>query len=198
MCCVLGEFELKKKLIILNVVESNSSANFYFIYIYSSGYDIFVAGSLSKEEKKTFCKRLFDIKLPDGYGSTIGNCILIDECKIKGLKSHDYHILIQQLLTVALRGLLPKGPRFAIFQLSAYFNELCWRVIDGAKLEEMENDIAETLCMLERFFPPFFDIMIHLTIHLGREAQRCAPVQYRWMYHFKRCVKLALISWFLL
>lgn len=146
--------------------------------------------TLSKEEKKTFCKRLFDIKLPDGYGSTIGNCILIDECKIKGLKSHDYHILMQQLLTVALRGLLPKGPRFAIFQLSAYFNELCRRVIDGAKLEEMENDIAETLCMLERFFPPsFFDIMIHLTIHLGREAQRCGPVQYRWMYPFERFMK---------
>ena len=155
--------------------------------------------TLSKEEKKTFCKRLFDIKLPDGYGSTIGNCILIDECKIKGLKSHDYHILMQQLLTVALRSLLPKRPRFAIFQLSAYFNELCRRVINGAKLEEMEKDITETLCMLERFFPPsFFDIMIHLTIHLGREAQRCGLVQYHWMYPFERCVKLALISWFLL
>ncbi|KAK9232940.1 hypothetical protein WN943_023188 [Citrus x changshan-huyou] len=133
--------------------------------------------TLSKEEKKTFCKRLFDIKLPDGYGSTIGNCILIDECKIKGLKSHDYHILMQQLLTVTLRGHLPKGPGFASFQLSAYFNELCQRVIDRAKFEEMENDIAETLCMLERFFPPsFFDIMIVVQILMYSQAHESIVV----------------------
>ena len=73
---------------------------------------------LFKEEKKTFCKRLFDIKLPERYGSTIGNCILIDECKIKGLKCHNYHILMQQLLTVALRGLYLKDQdlRFFNFQ----------------------------------------------------------------------------------
>ena len=94
---------------------------------------------------------------------------------------------MQQLLSVAIRGLLPKGPQTAIFRLSTFFNELCQRVIDGTKLEEMENDFAETLCMLEMYFPPsFFDIMVHLTIHLRREAQQCGPVQYRWMYSFKR------------
>lgn len=143
--------------------------------------------TLSKQEKQAFCRRLFNLKLPDGYGSNLANCISVDECKIVGLKSHDHHILMQQLLSVAIRGLLPKGPRNALFCLSTYFSELCQRVVDGSKLEEMEDNIVETLCMLERFFPPsFFDIMIHLTIHLGREAQRCGPVQYRWMYPFER------------
>ena len=32
---------------------------------------------LSKLEKQTFCKRLFDLKLPYGYGSNIGKCILV-------------------------------------------------------------------------------------------------------------------------
>ena len=123
---------------------------------------------LSKTEKKTFCKRLADLRLPDGYSSNIRNCISLEECKIMGLKSHDCHVLLQQLLSIALRGLLPKGPRTAIFRIYAYFNEICQRVIDRNKLEQVEEDVAETLCMLEMYFPPsFFNIMVHLTIHLG-------------------------------
>ncbi|XP_028110959.1 uncharacterized protein LOC114309428 [Camellia sinensis] len=136
--------------------------------------------TLSKDEKKIFCSRLQDLKLPDGYSSNIANCVSVQECKLIGLKSHDCHVLFQQLLSVALRGLLPKGPRNAIFRLCSFFNQLCQKVIDRNMIEQLENDVAETLCILERFFPPsFFDIMVHLTIHLGREARLCGPVQFR-------------------
>lgn len=41
----------------------------------------------------------------------------------------------------------------------------------------------ETLCQLERIFPPsFFDIMVHLPIHLANEVRLGGPVQFRWMY----------------
>ena len=143
--------------------------------------------TLSKAEKQLFCKRLFSLKMPDGYCSNISNCISLSECKIAGLKSHDCHVLMQQLLSVAIRGLLPKGPRIAIFRLCSFFNDICQRVIDRSKLESLEDEVALTMCMLERYFPPsFFDIMIHLTIHLTREARLCGPVQYRWMYPFER------------
>jgi len=138
--------------------------------------------TLSKIEKKTCCWRLANVKLPDGYGLNIGKFISSEDNKMFGLKSHDYHILMQQLLSVALRGLLPKGPRTAIFRLCSFFNELCQRVIDRNKLEKLEEDIVETLCMLEMYFPPFFDIMVHLTIHIGREARLCGPVKYHWMH----------------
>ena len=49
------------------------------------------------------------MRLPDGYSSNIGNCVSVEECKITNLKSHDYHILMQKLLPVVIRGLLPKG-----------------------------------------------------------------------------------------
>ena len=54
--------------------------------------------SLSKKENKFFCKRLFDFKGPDGYCSNISRGVSLDDCKISGLKSHDYHVLLQQLL----------------------------------------------------------------------------------------------------
>lgn len=143
--------------------------------------------SLSKTEKQVFCKRLADFKGPDGYCSNISRGVSMEDCKISGLKSHDYHVLMQQLLPVALRGLLPNGPRIGILRLCAFYNKLCQRVIDREQISIMENEIVETLCIFERFFPPsFFDIMVHLTVHLGREARLCGPVHFRWMYPFER------------
>ncbi|CAA7014561.1 unnamed protein product [Microthlaspi erraticum] len=147
--------------------------------------------SLSKTEKKIFCRRLFDFQGPDGYCSNISRGVSLDDCKISGLKSHDYHVLMQQLLPIALRGLLPKGPRLAIVRLCSFFNQLCQRVIDREQLLVIEAEIVETLCMFERFFPPsFFDIMVHLTVHLGREARLGGPVHFRWMYPFERYMKI--------
>ncbi|KAA0058324.1 uncharacterized protein E6C27_scaffold409G00010 [Cucumis melo var. makuwa] len=76
-------------------------------------------------------------------------------------------------------------------RLCSMFNTLCQRVIDREKLVEIEHAIVETLCLLEKFFPPsFFDIMVHLLIHLGRKARLCGPVQFRWMYPFERYMKV--------
>ncbi|CAA7017614.1 unnamed protein product [Microthlaspi erraticum] len=147
--------------------------------------------SLSKTEKKVFCKRLYDFKGPDGYCSNLSSCVSLEDCKVMGFKSHDYHVLMQQLLPVALRGLLPKGPSIAITRLCSFFNHLCQRVVDREQLSIMESEIVETLCMFERFFQPsFFDIMVHLCVHLGREARLCGPVHFRWMYPFERYMKV--------
>ncbi|XP_010418679.1 PREDICTED: uncharacterized protein LOC104704260 [Camelina sativa] len=131
------------------------------------------------------------IYLPPGPWSLSKTEKKIDDCTVKGLKSHDYHVLMQQLLPVAIRGLLPKCVRIAIGRLCAFFNKLCQRVIDREAISVMEHEDVETICMFERFFPPsFFDIMVHLTVHLGREAQLCGPVHFRWMYPFERYMKV--------
>ncbi|XP_074302669.1 uncharacterized protein LOC141634360 isoform X2 [Silene latifolia] len=54
----------------------------------------------------------------------------------------------------------------------------------------MEENIAITLCKLEHIFiPSFFDVMIHLPIHLATEAKLAGPVHYRWMYRFERAMQ---------
>ena len=51
----------------------------------------------------------------------------------------------------------------------------------------MSASIRETLCRLEMIFPPtFFDIMVHLPVHLAEEASLGGPVCYRWMYPVER------------
>ena len=111
----------------------------------------------------------------------------MDPPNIGSMKSHDHHVLLQNLFPVALRGLLPKGPRIAVNRICNYFNRLCQRVIDPEKLLTLEFEIVETMCQLERFFPSsLFDIMFHLPLHLAKEARLGGPVHFRWMYPFER------------
>ena len=53
-------------------------------------------------------------------------------------------------------------------------------------LEILEKDIAVTLCELEKIFPPFFIVMVHLVMHLAKEAKFGGPVHYHWMYPIER------------
>ena len=147
--------------------------------------------TLSKVEKKVFCQTLSQLKVPEGYCSNMRNLVSMEDLKLYGLKSHDYHTLMQQLLPMSLRSLLPKHVRHAICRLSFFFNALCSKVVDVSALDKLQNDLVVTLCLLEKYFPPsFFDIMLHLTVHLVREVRLCGPVYLRWMYPFERFMKV--------
>ena len=78
------------------------------------------------------------------------------DLKLQGLKSHDCHVLMQQLLPIALRSILPDQVKYAIIRLCFFFNSLCTTVVDVTKLDQMEEDIVLTLCLLEKCFPPSF------------------------------------------
>ena len=59
------------------------------------------------------------------------------------------------------------------------------------KFDELENEAAIILCQLEMYFTlAFFDIMIHLIVHLVREIKCCGPVYLRWMYPVERYMKI--------
>ncbi|XP_071739910.1 uncharacterized protein [Rutidosis leptorrhynchoides] len=51
------------------------------------------------------------------------------------------------------------------------FRQLCLKVLNPTDLVKMEKDIGNILCELERIFTPsFFDVMIHLSVHIASEA----------------------------
>ncbi|KAL5732587.1 hypothetical protein ACOSP7_031943 [Xanthoceras sorbifolium] len=83
-------------------------------------------------------------KTKDGVNSR-KDCISLNDIKIVGLKSHDCHVMMQQLLSMVIRCLLPKGPRIAIFRLCSFFNDICQRKStqdSGVSIE------AETVCTI--------------------------------------------------
>ena len=147
--------------------------------------------TLSKNERKSFCECLHNIKVPQGYCSNVKSLVSLKDSKLIGLKSHDCHMLMQQFIPVAIRGILPKKVRDVLTRLCLFFNAICSKVIDPKKLDELENEGAIILCQLEMYFPPsFFDILVHLIVHLVREIRLCGPVYLRWMYPVERYMKI--------
>ncbi|KAL6276912.1 hypothetical protein ACE6H2_020513 [Prunus campanulata] len=147
--------------------------------------------NLSRVEKRAVCNSFYGMKVPEGYSSNIKNLVSLKDSRLLGLKSHDCHTLMQQLLPVAIRSVLEKPARYAITRLCFFFNALCAKTVDVSKLDKLEEDVVVTLCLLEKYFPPsFFDIMVHLVVHLVREVRLCGPVYFRWMYPFERYMKV--------
>ncbi|CAM8978353.1 unnamed protein product [Rhodiola kirilowii] len=147
--------------------------------------------TLSKSEKTSLCGCLKGVKVPYGYSSNIANLVSMKDLRLNGLKSHDYHTLIQQLLPIAIRGVMSPKVRAVVQRLCVIFSSLSAKVVDSSELDKLQDQIVVTLCQLEMFFPPsFFDIMVHLTVHLVREIQILGPVHMRWMYPFDRYMKI--------
>ena len=149
--------------------------------------------SLTSNEKKKFCKFFKEVKVPDGYASNISWCIQVNERKIFGLKSHDCHVPMQQLLPLVIHGVLHKNVCAAIVKFCSFFKQLCSKVLKIDQLEHFQNDIIVKLCKLKRIFPPsFFDVLVHLPVHLENKAKVIGPVQYQWMYPIERYVLIQL------
>ena len=68
-----------------------------------------------------------------------------------------------------------------------FFKGLHSTMIKVEYMERLEKGIPIIICKLEHIFSPgLFDSMEHLPIHLPYEAKIAGPVQYRWMYSFKK------------
>src|SRR3954468_232519 len=111
----------------------------------------------------------------------------MSEKKFQNLKSHDCHVIMTQLLPVALRGLLPENVRVPIVKLCAFLNAISQKVINPLTLQNLQKDVVQCLVSFELVFPPsFFNIMTHLLVHLVEEIAILGPLFLHNMCPFER------------
>ena len=109
---------------------------------------------LSNAEFQTFGDTVESLKTLTGYSSAFGKHI---QKKIFGaLKSHDYHVLMQQVMPLALHGLLKSRPRMAVMKMCKVFRKICMKVYVLVEFHSLEADVAENMALLEMEFPPLF------------------------------------------
>ena len=125
--------------------------------------------TLSKAEKQSFCRCLHGIKVPQGYSSNVWNLVSMDDLKLVGLKSHDHHVLMQQLIPVAIRGVMRDDVRSTITRLCIFFNNVCRRSWTQDSWTNWKRRGLSSYPSWRCISPAFFDIMVHLVIHLVRE-----------------------------
>ena len=142
---------------------------------------------MSPDDREAFCQVLKDVKFLDGYASDMRRNVQVKEKKIIGLKSHDNHILLQHLLPIAVQNILPERVSAALIRVSNFFKKIYSPTIHISDMQKLEAKIAETLSVLETIFlPSFFDIMVHLMVHLPAQARLAGPVHYRSMWAVER------------
>ena len=97
-----------------------------------------------------------DVKYPQGYAANISRCVKVGEEKIIGMKTHDYHILLQRLLPVVIRPVLYRDVVEPLVALSRFWQKLCARELKKSNVVTLKEDIVYILCKLERIPPHFF------------------------------------------
>jgi hypothetical protein len=131
---------------------------------------------------------LENVKVPSGYSTNVSRLISFLDLEVApGMKSHDYHVLLVQMIAVGIENILPVNVLEAIMNFSFFFNAIGQKVLSEEALESLEKRYYETLCFLEMYFPPaFFDISVHFTTHLIKEINLLGPVFLLQMYAYKR------------
>uniref|UniRef100_M1CTG4 TNP2 n=1 Tax=Solanum tuberosum TaxID=4113 RepID=M1CTG4_SOLTU len=92
--------------------------------------------TLSNKQKDILLQVLRYVKVPDGYSSNISNCVDLKQHTMHGLKSHDCHVLMQQLLPIALRNLVPVNVLKPLIELSNFFRGISSTVMKIGELEK--------------------------------------------------------------
>jgi hypothetical protein len=111
---------------------------------------------LSRKEKLSLLGCLHSIKVPTGHSSNRSSKVSIGEINLIGLKSHDCHVLLIQLLPVAIQGILSQDVRRSITKLCFFFNKICSKVINPNELDALQRDVVATLCEFEMLYPILF------------------------------------------
>jgi hypothetical protein len=88
------------------------------------------------------------------------------------MKSHDCYVFLQRLLPIAIREKLTLEIKTTMIEIA--------QTLKVNILKQVKVDIIVILCKMEQIFSlAFFDIMVHLAVHLLQKAELGGPVQNR-------------------
>jgi hypothetical protein len=128
------------------------------------------------------------VKVLSGYSTNVSRLISLPDLKIApGVKFHDYHVLLTQMIIIGIQNILPINVQDGIMNFCFFFNAIGQKVLSEDALESLEKRHYETLCFLEMYFSPaFFDISIHFTTHLIKGIKLLGPVFLHQIYVHER------------
>ncbi|KAK1632005.1 hypothetical protein QYE76_006320 [Lolium multiflorum] len=141
----------------------------------------------SPEELEQFFRCLLGVKVPHGYSGNIRRYLDVAKKRFTGMKSHDCHVLMTQILPVAIRGIMDEHVRDTLFGLCNFFDVITRKSIGVRQLKMLQDEIVVILCELEIYFPPAFcDICVHLLLHVVEDIKQLGPTFLHNMMPFER------------
>jgi hypothetical protein len=110
------------------------------------GGEPLAAFCLKVKDRKEVVRWIKRLKFPDCYTAELKRCVNVMVGKIHGLKSHDYHIIMERLLPIMLRGYLDDEIWEALAELSYFYRKRCAKEIKKDMMEKLENKIPVPIC----------------------------------------------------
>jgi hypothetical protein len=97
--------------------------------------------TLSKHEKKEFYGFLKNVKVPSSYSMNVSRLISFPDLKLApGVKSHDYHVLLMQMIVVGIQNiLLIDVPGGGIMNFCFFFNTIGQKVLSEEHLDSLKK-----------------------------------------------------------
>jgi hypothetical protein len=80
------------------------------------------------------------VRVPSGYSMNISGIIPLPDLKVApDVKSHDYHILLMQMIAIKIQNILSINVREAIMNFFFFFNAIGQKVLSEEALESLEK-----------------------------------------------------------
>ena len=125
---------------------------------------------MNTSEWSIFLHVLENKKVPDGYSSSISKRGNNKDVRLGGLKIYDYHLLMQELIPIAVHYVLPKNIRMVVICLCNFYRDICVKRLVKKDVKKMKVRMVIILCDIEKIFSPsFFTVMMYLSMHLVGE-----------------------------
>ncbi|KAK1628120.1 hypothetical protein QYE76_002435 [Lolium multiflorum] len=113
----------------------------------------------SPEDLEQFFRCLLGVKVPHRSPGNISRYLDVAKKRFTGMKSHDCHVLMTQILPVAVRGIMDVHVRDTLFGPYNFFDVITRKSIGVRQLKMLQDEIVVILCELEICFPPAFYVI---------------------------------------
>jgi hypothetical protein len=144
---------------------------------------------LTSKDKIEVMRWMKKIKFPDGYVAGLKRTMNLKMGKLIGLKSHDFHILMERIIPIMFRGYMPDAMWQAIAELSYFYRQIYAKEISKHMMEKLDKEIPVLLCKLEKY--SHLDSSIRSSIYLFTFHMRQRFVD---LYNIGGCITMNVHS----
>ena len=144
---------------------------------------------MTKEEQRRVKKCIGEFRTPTGCMHCLKGAFTKDD-ELSGLKSHDWHKILQFVLPIAIKDCLSDDIRETIYKIGTVVRWISRKEIGRDTIEAARLNSIEAVTMAEKYFPTsILTIQLHLLVHVVDEVAVAGIVHSRWMFFLERFMK---------
>jgi hypothetical protein len=149
------------------------------------------AASYNLQERIALCTFVRGIKVPTGFSVNPKKLVSMKDLSFAHCKAHDCHVMLTVFLPIAIKAIKLEFLKMGITYMCYFFSKISQKTIGKKELSDLHDFVVETQNQLEMCLPPtFFDIMIHLMIHMVHQIQTLCPCYLHEMWCYKQFISV--------